>query len=129
MDIATRIRKVAKAYCGSDSKLAERLGLKQGTFSRRLNHGQRLLVSEDAPKILELFPDVNPDWLYFGRGHMNGPADSPEVAELKARIAELEKELQQERQLNRQLTTQMLVDGASDQDAATATGKASGGQG
>lgn len=80
---------------------------------------------------MELYPQLNRDWLYFSEGEMYGGhrEQSPaQVKEMSKRLAALEQELAEERRLNRQLTTRLLVDGAGDKGAATGIGKTGAGQ-
>lgn len=52
------------------------------------------------PRILELFSELNRDWLYFGEGEMltsDAPAETATASSCQRRIAELEAELKEER--------------------------------
>ena len=63
------------------------------------------------PRILELFSELNRDWLYFGEGEMltsDAPAEAASISDCQRRIAELEAELKEERALNRRLTERLL---------------------
>lgn len=51
------------------------------------------------PRILELFPELDRDWFYFGEGEMltsDAPAETATVSDCQRRIAELEAELKEE---------------------------------
>ena len=50
------------------------------------------------PRILELFSELNRDWLYFGEGEIRTSDASAETAShCQRRIAKLEAELKEER--------------------------------
>ncbi len=70
MELFNRIKKIAKNFTGSDKALAEKLGFKQATFSGYLNEKRQDNLWPILPKILELFPTIQRDWLYFGEGPM-----------------------------------------------------------
>lgn len=51
------------------------------------------------PRILELFPELDRDWFYFGEGEMltsDASAETATVSDCQRRIAELEAELKEE---------------------------------
>lgn len=130
MELYERIRFLAEKKGYSLAKLAKAVGFPQQTFHQWLKPGSQKNLWEHLPKILGLFPEVRPEWLYMGQepafhdGTQAEPAPSvAEVEALKARVSELEAELRQADRLNRQLTTKILIDGVGDQVAATNTGK------
>lgn len=78
MDLFERIKQVS-TLAGSETKLAFRLGLPQTTFNGYLKPARQDNLWPLLPKILELFPQVRRDWLYFDEGEMTGEA-GPHVA-------------------------------------------------
>lgn len=70
MELFERVKSIARQFSGSDSALAEALGLRQNTFSYYLSAKTQTKLWEHLPKILELHPQVRRDWLYFGEGEM-----------------------------------------------------------
>ncbi len=106
----------------------ERSGLSAGRFANDLGRKARLFITQNfqayltearqdnlwplLPKILEIFPELNRDWLYFGEGAMftrnNVPEGPTSPHDCQRRITELEAELKEERALNRRLTERLL---------------------
>lgn len=78
MELFERIKQIA-GLAGSETKLASRLNLPQTTFNGYLKPSRQDNLWPLLPKILELFPQVNREWLYFGEGEMTGET-SPRVA-------------------------------------------------
>ncbi len=72
MQLYERVKAIAKKYCGSDKSLSELLRLRQNTFSYYLSPKSQNNLWPLLPKILEIFPEVNRNWLYFGEGEMCG---------------------------------------------------------
>ena len=112
MELFKRIKEISKHFTSSDKALAEKLGFKQATFSGYLNEKRQDNLWPILPNILELFPSLSRDWLYFGEGSMfkdgiSGeeplrltppapeavPAKDPHVQELERENAELNVEL------------------------------------
>ena len=62
------INEIIDHFCsGSKIEFAKRVGISKQTLNNWLKRG----VSKDAPyKIIEAFPDINPDWLLTGEGSM-----------------------------------------------------------
>ena len=131
MELFERVRLISTDVARSQTDLAKKLGLTQPTFNGYLNEKRQDNLWPLLPRILELYPQLNRDWLYFIEGEMYGGhrEQSPaQVKEMSKRLAALEQELAEERRLNRQLTTRLLVDGAGDKGAATGIGKTGAGQ-
>ena len=142
MELFQRVRDLAKAKAGSAKKLGELLGKSQPVFQAYLNETRQNNLWPLLPQILELFPDVSRDWLYFGEGEMI--ASSPTAARvgeleteldaanamLDAKDAEIERlrsELDEERRLNRNLTAKLLL-GDSTEGSAASSAKSADGQ-
>lgn len=79
MHLFERVKLIAKHFAGSDKALATQLGLKQPTFFGYLNEKRQDTLYPLLPKILDLYPQVRRDWLYFGEGEMAREA-GPRVA-------------------------------------------------
>lgn len=77
--ISERLKHVADTKCGSETKLAEYLGIPQKKLNYYRNKSPDNLWPL-LPKILELFPDVRRDWLYFGEGEMLQGGGIPALA-------------------------------------------------
>ena len=110
MSIAERVLNILEYNNISKSELARRLGEKQPTINRYLTLEHQEKLSPYLWTMLELFPHVSREWLFFGEGEMLSKANptNAKLDELKAEISELENELKQERQQNRKLTDQLL---------------------
>lgn len=136
MELFERIRFILKKKKVSQAALGNHLGFSPQNFSTCFSPKAQRRFWEHLPKILELFPDVRPEWLYMGQepafkdGTEAEPGPGKErLAELEAENARLRQELDEERALNRKLTARLLVDGVGDKDARTSTGKAADGHG
>ena len=137
MQLYERIRLLDQDRGVSQAKLAEIVGVYPQKFSQWLNEKSQKNLWEHLPKILDAFPDIRPEWLYYDHGPMlRDAADAQpnldleqQLVEARAKIAALEAELREADRLNRKLTARLLVDGVGDNVDATATGKASEGHG
>lgn len=110
MQLFERVRLLAKAKERSITAFSDKLDIAQSKFNGYLKESRQSNLWDLLPKILELYPDVNRDWLYFGEGEMLGENTSHEnIAELKAKIKELEEENTEINKINRQLTARLLV--------------------
>ncbi len=119
MQLFERVRLLAKTKEKSITAFSDKLNVAQATFNGYLKESRQNNLWEILPNILELYPDVSRDWLYFGDGDMllQGEKASPEnIQELKNKIQELEQELSEANRLNRQLTTKLLIEGTADKD-------------
>lgn len=119
MQLFERVRVLAKTKEKSVSAFSDKLEIAQATFNGYLKESRQNNLWEILPKVLELYPDVNRDWLYFGEGEMllKEERATPEtIQELKAKIHELEQEVSEERKINRQLTARLLIEGKPEDD-------------
>ena len=66
MELYERIRYLAEKKGVSFAKLAKELGIPQQTFHQWLKPGSQRNIWEHLPKIIEIFPDIRPAWLYMG---------------------------------------------------------------
>ena len=64
-----RIEKIMEVYNLSASQLADKLGIQRSGLSHILS-GRNRPGLDFAIKVLEKFPDINPDWLLLGRNVM-----------------------------------------------------------
>ena len=108
-----RVKEVASVLAGSQTLLGEKLGFSSPrTFQAYLTEARQDNLWPLLPKILEIFPELSRDWLYFVEGTMlpsNKPAEAAVSSDdCQKRIAELEAELKEERALNRRLTERLL---------------------
>lgn len=133
MKLFERIRYLSTRKRFSLSKIAKSIDVPQQTFHQWLKPGSEKNLWEHLPKILELFPDVRPEWVYMGQepafkdGTEAEPAPpSSQITELQLRIEELEQELRESNRLNRQLTTRLLLDGGGDKEGQTLAERAAG---
>lgn len=116
MELFQRVRLLAKVKAGTVKRLGEQLGKSQPVFQAYLNEQRQNNLWPLLPRILELYPDISRDWLYFGEGEMI--ASSPtaaQVDELKekadaqqAEIERLRSELDYANRLNRELAMRLL---------------------
>lgn len=70
MELFERIEKLALVLAGNKTKLAKILGIPQGTFTPYFSLESQEKFLRLLPKILDNFPEVSRDWLYFGEGEM-----------------------------------------------------------
>ncbi len=68
MQIYERVKQLLIALTISQSEMARRLGMPQRTFQGYLNAKRQDNLWPVLPRILELFPRVSRQWLYFGEG-------------------------------------------------------------
>ncbi len=142
MQLFQRVKILAKVKAGSVKALAERLSKGQSMFNAYLNERRQNNLWPLLPQILELFPDVSRDWLYFGEGEMlSASPTAARVGELEteldaanamldakdAEIERLRSELDEERRLNRNLTAKLLL-GDSTEGSAASSAKSADGQ-
>lgn len=136
MELFERIRFILKKKKVSQAALGNHLGFSPQNFSTWFDSKTQRRFWEHLPKILELFPDVRPEWLYMGQepAFKDGTEAEPgprkeRLAELEAENARLKEELAEADRLNRKLTARLLIDGVGDKDARTGIGKAADGHG
>ena len=108
-----RVKEVASVLAGSQTILGEKLGFSSPrTFQAYLTEARQDNLWPLLPRILEIFPELSREWLYFGEGSMLARSGVQEMATLsndcQRRITELEAELKEERALNRRLTERLL---------------------
>ena len=100
-----RIKKLAKARGITQPALGENLGLHGRTFQAYLTEQRQDNLWPYLQKILEKYPEISRDWLYFGEGEMlRDPAQSqkPEstmIADFAEEQSRMQKELADTRTL------------------------------
>jgi len=97
MQLFERVQMIIEVYCqGSQSRLAELLGVHQRTLNRNIKPEGQDQLWQFLERILELFPGVNRYWLFLDEGEMGGQAVQiqGELEMLRQRIADLEKIVQ-----------------------------------
>lgn len=132
MKLFQRVRELAKAKAGSAKKLGEQLGKSQPVFQAYLNETRQNNLWPLLPQILELYPDVSRDWLYFGEGEMLSTSPTAAHAEelqaeldaakakLDTKDAEIERlrsELERVNRLYQNVSAKLLL-GATTEDSA-----------
>ena len=119
-----RVIELAKKKEGSIKGLAEKLGMLRQTFNGYLCESRQDNLWPLLPRLLDMYPDVSREWLYFGEGEMfsanvaEGNMDAEALIEALCQVQKLQMELEEERRLNRQLTTRLLVDGTREKAGA-----------
>ena len=73
MMLYQRVRNIATSIAGSDVKMGTALGLNPRTFSGYLKESREHNLWPLLPKILEVYPQVSREWLYFDEGEMLHP--------------------------------------------------------
>lgn len=109
MQLFERVRAIANEIAGSQTKLALALGLKQETFCGYLKETRQDNLWPILPRILEIYPDISREWLYFNEGamvaggqkavYLSKEAESP----LAAALAEIVRLNQENRELRAKL--------------------------
>lgn len=130
MQLFQRVKILAKEKEGSVKALGERLGKAQSVFNAYLNEQRQNNLWPLLPLILELYPDVSREWLYFGEGEMLSPSprmDASALAEenekLRQELAGVQQELLEVRRQNSRLINRFLLDGAGDKNSSAACEK------
>lgn len=81
MQLYERVKSILAALTISQSEMARRLNMPQRTFQGYLNDKRQDNLWPILPKILEIFPRISRQWLYFGEGPMligqDVPLDQP----------------------------------------------------
>lgn len=80
MELFERIRYISKIKGVSLAQIAKEFKLAPQTFHHWLDAKSQKNLWEHLPKIMEIFPDVRRDWLYFGEGEMLTTDSAPTPA-------------------------------------------------
>lgn len=131
MELFERVKYLLSTGDISQAGIARKIGVLSQSFNQWLNPKSQKNLWEHLPIILEMFPGVRREWLFFDEGEPfesdgsvssgTGEKSVAEVTALQAKVAELEAELREANRLNRQLTTRLLIDGTGDKDGAKNT--------
>lgn len=70
MELYQRVRFVAREVAGSETRLAADIGVQQRTFNGYLKASREHNLWPLLPKILEVYPQISREWLYFDEGEM-----------------------------------------------------------
>jgi len=123
MELFERIRYLSETKGYSLAKIARHIGITPQAFNKWLDSKSQRNLWEHLEKILSIFPDVRPEWLYrdilpaFHDGTGPTAQTNPEVEALKKNLVQKEAELDEERALNRKLTARLLtVTGGASED-------------
>lgn len=101
-----RVKSVAAHCCGTNQALAEQLGLQPTTFQGYLNEKRQDNLWPLLPRILEIYPQIRREWLYFNEGSMIGESHNLSVeteSPLAAALAEIVRLNQENRELRAKL--------------------------
>lgn len=118
MQLYERIKEVCVILNVSQTSLASELGLSQSRFNQYLNIKSQKNLWDYLPQILNLFPQLNRNWLYFGEGEMTGNACPhvedilEEKKELQQKLTAIEKKLEEEQSINKKLINRLLLEGS-----------------
>lgn len=80
MQLFERIKIIIAHSGDSQATVARHLGVTQQGFNQWLTAKSQKNLWEHLPKILELFPQISRNWLYFGEGEMIGEQITARVA-------------------------------------------------
>lgn len=101
MQLFERIAKIAREVAGSQARLAEKINVNPRTFQGYVQAGRQDNLWPLLPDILDNYPNINREWLYFDEGEMLGggglqkpPTPHIDVALLRQVIEMLEEHLQ-----------------------------------
>lgn len=125
-----RVKRVAQELAGSDVKMGTSLGMNPRTFSGYLQAAREHNLWPLLPKMLEVYPQISREWLYFNEGEMyvgkederrtiatplqavtnrSAPADRVSVIDGECkRILELEEQLSSAHERERKLQQELL---------------------
>ena len=70
MELYERVDEVIKKMTRSRTNLAKQLKIKQTTFNSWFTHDRQDNLWPVLTRILELYPHISRDWLFFGEGEM-----------------------------------------------------------
>lgn len=76
MQLYQRIKKIAAEIAGSDVKMGTAMGINPRTFSGYLKETRQDNLWPLLPTVLEIYPQISREWLYFDEGEMLRGGDS-----------------------------------------------------
>ncbi|MDR2935122.1 MAG: helix-turn-helix domain containing protein [Candidatus Adiutrix sp.] len=81
MELYERVDELIKKMGRSRAHLAKQLNIRQTTFNNWFSSGRQHYLWPALLKILEIYPQVSRDWLFFGEGEMRrSGGDEPAVS-------------------------------------------------
>lgn len=88
MELYQRVKRISKELAGSETKMAAQLGIQQRTFNGYLSESRQANLWALLNKILEEYPQISRDWLYFNEGEMfgDGGAQKPPTPHIDAAL-------------------------------------------
>jgi hypothetical protein len=92
MQLFQRVKRIALELAGSETKLAEKISLPQRKFNGYLNPISEKNLWQYLHLILEAYPEVRREWLYFGEGEMLAGSAERVVAAMPTAAARLQAE-------------------------------------
>lgn len=92
MQLFQRVKQVAQEIAGSETKLAEKISLPQRKFNGYLNPISEKNLWQYLHLILEVYPEIRREWLYFGEGEMLAGSAERVVAAMHTVDARLQAE-------------------------------------
>lgn len=72
MELYQRVKRISKELAGSETKMATLLGIQQRTFNGYLSPDRQDNLLALLPRILQEYPQISREWLYFDEGDMYG---------------------------------------------------------
>jgi len=82
MELYERVDAVIKRMGKSRSNLAKQLNIKQTTFNNWFSSQRQDYLWPTLPRILELYPHLSRNWLFFGEGEIfDSEAGDPPVSQ------------------------------------------------
>ena len=82
MELHERVDAVIKRMAKSRTHLAKQLDIEQTTFNTWFSRDRQDYLLPTLFKILELYPHISRDWLFFGEGEMvETKTDGPPVSQ------------------------------------------------
>ena len=121
-----RIRQIIEYYNISIRQFEQKISVSDGLIHKALARKSGL-KSDTLAKILDIFPQINPDWLLLGKGEMlrvssPEPPSAPTLSALLDRISDLAQELGRAQAENAELKKELAR--AEEKMAASATAAA-----
>ena len=84
MELYERVSQVIKKTSKSRSNLAQELNIKQTTFNSWFCRGRQNYLWPYLPKILELYPHISREWLFFNEGPvLKAETEGPGVSQVR----------------------------------------------
>ena len=86
MELYERVDAVVRRMAKSRTHMAKQLNIKQTTFNTWFSRDRQEYLLPILFKILELYPHISREWLFFGEGEMvRAEMDGPPVSQSRER--------------------------------------------